>query len=162
MEFIHIALRLENEAIRNYQELADKCVTHEGIRRILLMLAADHEKHVETLSKMKDVLHFDPEDSPTFKEASRLFSSMRHDKETFSCDVDQLRLYQEARDLLQKKSDFYQEMSTGLSSQAAKAALQKLLAEENKQIKVLDNIIEMVSRPQNWLENAEFFHLEEY
>lgn len=36
------------------------------------------------------------------------------------------------------------------------------LEEEKKHYFLLDNIIEFVSRPEQWLENAEFYHLEEY
>jgi hypothetical protein len=34
--------------------------------------------------------------------------------------------------------------------------------EEKKQAVVLGNIIEMVRRPETWLEDAEFRHLDEY
>jgi rubrerythrin len=162
MEFIEIALRMENEIIRAYRELAEKCVTHEGIRRILLMLASNQEQHALSLSRMKENLQFGVEASPAYEEARRLFSGMRKDEETFSCGMDQLQLYQEARELLQKKYDYYQEIGTHSAPRSAEKVLQDLLSEEKRQIKVLDNIIEMVSRPQYWLDNAEFFHLEEY
>ena len=53
-------------------------------------------------------------------------------------------------------------MRTQLESEFGQTILKELIAEERKQLNVLDNIIEMVSRPQNWLDNAEFFHLDEY
>src|SRR3972149_1076231 len=36
------------------------------------------------------------------------------------------------------------------------------MKEENKHYFILENIINFVSRPQTWLENAEWHHLEEY
>ena len=38
----------------------------------------------------------------------------------------------------------------------------KLADEEKKHYFLLGNIIEFISRPEHWLENAEFHHLEEY
>jgi rubrerythrin len=38
----------------------------------------------------------------------------------------------------------------------------KLADEEKKHYFLLENIIDFVSRPQKWLENAEFYHLDEY
>lgn len=162
MDFLAFALEMEDKIIQNYKKLAEQCLPHEGIRRILMMLVDDHEKHVSTLNKMKDKPELEVEDSPTFKEAAQLFTKMREEKQTFSCDMDQLQLYREARALLQKKHDLYLEMSKKFNSDAALPMLNILITEEKRQMKVLDNIIEMVSRPQYWLDNAEFFHLDEY
>ena len=40
----------------------------------------------------------------------------------------------------------------------------KLAAEEDRHYRIMDNIVDFVSRPEpgNWLENAEWHHLEEY
>ena len=43
-----------------------------------------------------------------------------------------------------------------------KRIFQKLAEEEKKHYFLLENIIQFVSRPETWLENAEFYHLEEY
>jgi rubrerythrin len=71
-------------------------------------------------------------------------------------------LYKEARNLVQKKQQFYEEMVDRMGSDENKNLVKHLVEEEKKQAAVLDNIIEMVSRPNTWLENAEFHHLDEY
>jgi rubrerythrin len=162
MDFLNLALQMEDQTIAMYKDLAEKCFTHEGIRKILLMLAGDHEKHSLTLAKLKNKGSETKKKSQALDEAERLFARMRKDRETFSCDMDQLQLYRDARNFLQKKVEFYKEMSTQLDTKDAQTLLKNLMAEEQKQLKVLDNIIEMVSRPENWLDNAEYFHLEEY
>jgi len=40
--------------------------------------------------------------------------------------------------------------------------IEKLVSEEKKHLLVLENIIEMVNRPNLWIEDAEFNHLDEY
>ena len=37
-----------------------------------------------------------------------------------------------------------------------------LADEEEKHYKLLDNIIELITKPEIWLENAEFNHLDEF
>ncbi|NOR14132.1 MAG: hypothetical protein GQ544_00345 [Candidatus Aminicenantes bacterium] len=104
MDFLKFALQMEYQIIQNYKNLAEQCLSHEGIRRILLMLVEDLEKHVSTLMRMKDKPTWEMDDSQVFKEADQLFAKMRKEKETFSCDIDQLQLYREARALLQKNT----------------------------------------------------------
>jgi hypothetical protein len=37
-----------------------------------------------------------------------------------------------------------------------------LADEEKKHMILMENLIEFVSRPDTWLENAEWYHLDEY
>ena len=39
---------------------------------------------------------------------------------------------------------------------------QMIFKEEQRHAKVLESVIEFVSSPEKWLENAEWYHLEEY
>ncbi|MFC2163695.1 ferritin family protein [Acidobacteriota bacterium] len=162
MEFFEFANDLEQRTVDTYRELANQCRANEGVKNILLMLVADHDKHVKTLEKMKTKAHAEMTETGAFREARKLFDKMQKDKDVFSCDVDQLQLYRDARDLVQKKKQFYEEMIDRMDSEENKNLLKQLVEEERKQATVLDNIIEMVSRPNSWLENAEFHHLDEY
>lgn len=162
MEFFEFAIDLEEKTVDTYRELAHLCRTNEGVRNILLMLSADHEKHIQTLGKMRAKAPFEMTKTEAFRQARKLFDEMQRSKDVFSCDIDQLKLYKEARDLVQKKQQFYEEMIGRMDSEEKKNMLKQLAAEEKKQAAVLDNIIEMVSRPDTWLENAEFHHLDEY
>lgn len=67
-----------------------------------------------------------------------------------------------AQDIEKKSRDFYLDKCTIVELQYQKELFLKLAEEEKKHYFLLDNIIEFVSRPETWLENAEFCHLEEY
>lgn len=162
MEFFDFAIDLEKKTVDTYRELADQCRTNEGVKNILLMLVADHGRHAETLEKMRDQARVDMSKTEAFREARKLFEKMQKDKEVFSCDIDQLRLYREARELVQKKQKLFEETVGRMESEENRALLKELAEEEKKQASVLDNIIEMVNRPNTWLEDAEFVHLDEY
>ena len=53
-------------------------------------------------------------------------------------------------------------MSDKVEAEAQKKLLLKLAEEEKKHMFLLENLVEFVSRPETWIENAEFNHLVEY
>lgn len=163
MEFFKLALEMEKITIENYRTLAEKCQSNEGVKNILLMLADDHEKHTNTLIAMQNKGHAEMPDSKAFREVSKLFANMQSEKNPFSCDIDQVKLYEDARDLVLKKQRFYLDIVDNMDiSQESKALVKQMAEEEEKQAEVLNHIIDMVRRPQTWLEDAEFHHLDEY
>ena len=162
MGSFELALDMEKQTVRIYRDLSRMCLSNEGIKNILQMLAEDHAKHVKTLENKLSQAPLEIEDTRAFREARKLFEEMHGRKETFSCDLDQLRLYKEARDLVLQKEKLYEEMMGTADSEEEKALLRQLAEAEKKQAAVLDNIIAMVERPKMWLEDAEVFHLDEY
>ena len=77
-------------------------------------------------------------------------------------NVSEVEMYQKAREIEKQAKSFYQEKADEVEDIAQKKIFNLLAAEEQKHYFLLDNIVEFVSRPQQWLEDAEFFHLEEY
>ncbi len=49
-----------------------------------------------------------------------------------------------------------------LESETDKKALTRIAEDERKHRFVLEDMIEMVTRPLTWIENAEFIHFDEY
>ena len=162
MNFFEFALELEKKTIESYRSLAEKCESNEGVKNILLMLADDHEKHAKILEEMQNNAAVEMEETEAFREARELFSNMQEDKTPFSCEIDQLKLYEDARVLVQKKLQLYLDIVEKMDTEENKTLVKKMAEEEKKQAVVLGHIIEMVSRPQSWLEDAEFHHLDEY
>jgi rubrerythrin len=162
MDFFEFALEMEKKTIESYRALAEQCQNNEGVKNILLMLADDHEKHTKTLSDMEDKTAVEMEETEAFRKARVLFADMQKEKDPFSCDIDQVRLYEDARDLVLQKVQLYSDIVEKMETSENKRLVKKMAEEEKKQVVVLENIIEMVRRPQTWLEDAEFHHLDEY
>jgi rubrerythrin len=162
MEFIEFALDMEKKTIESYRTLAEKCQSNEGVKNILIMLAADHENHAKTLERLQIETAVEMEETEAFREARELFTEMQGEKTPFSCDIDQVELYENARDLVLKKHQFYSDIGKSVETEDTKTLINRMAEEEKKQAVVLGNIIEMVRRPETWLEDAEFHHLDEY
>jgi rubrerythrin len=72
--------------------------------------------------------------------------------------------YRKARDIEEKSRQFYREKAQEETDQQSRVLLERLALEEDKHYRIMDNIVEFVSRPEpgNWLENAEWHHLDTY
>ena len=162
MDFLSNAMELEKKTIAAFRTLSSRCASHEKVHAILEMLIKDHAQHLKTLSRAQDQDIFALDDLDVFKDIRGQLEQIRSNKDTFSCDVDQLSLYREARGLVLKKQTLYLQARDAIRNPEGMTYLDRLIQEEHKQMVVLDNIIHMVERPENWLEDAEFSHLEEY
>ena len=94
--------------------------------------------------------------------AKTIFAKIRQSGEKFDFGDSQIDLYKKAQDIERESRSFYRQKAQESQDPRQKAILNQLAEEENKHYFLLENIIEFVTRPQNWLENAEFHHLEQY
>jgi rubrerythrin len=61
-----------------------------------------------------------------------------------------------------RSQQFYQEKAGQMDRDDQRHLFEQLAAEEAKHYFLLENLIDFVSRPEQWLENAEWHHLEDY
>ncbi len=71
-------------------------------------------------------------------------------------------LYQKALEIEKATEAFYLEKAEELKGQPQERIFRQIAEEEKKHFFLLQNIIDFVSRPEGWLENAEWYHLDEY
>ena len=87
---------------------------------------------------------------------------MQEAKDTFGVNISQKELYKKAQQIEKKSQDFYSEKATEVNDLSQKGLFLQIAEEEKKHYWILENILNFISRPQNWLENAEWYHLDEY
>ena len=125
------------------------------------MLADEEVKHYNAVEKMKTEK---PQIAETkiLTDAKSVFVQIKESGESFDFDIKQTELYKKAQDIEKKSYEFYTEKANEVTEEYQKEVFLTLADEEKKHYFLLENIIEFVSRPETWLENAEFYHLEEY
>lgn len=160
MGIFEYAMQMEKDGENFYRGLAEK-VSNKGVKTILTMLADEEVKHYEILSKAQSEEEKLPE-TTILDDAKNVFMQMKEEAEEFDVGVGQAELYREAQEIEKKSRDFYLEKSEQVEQGRHKELFLKVADEEKKHCFLLDNIIEFVSRPGHWLEDAEFYHLEEY
>jgi len=161
MNIFDFALDMEKEGEMFYRDLAGK-TPDMGLKTIFNMLADDEEKHARVIESMKKNSEKDMVETEILGQASAVFADMKQGKAEIHTGIEQVDLYKKAQELELKSERFYREKAVEATGKALKTIFQKLAEEEKKHDTLLHHIIELVSRPQNWVENAEFFHLEDY
>ncbi|MGD9109393.1 MAG: ferritin family protein [Phycisphaerales bacterium] len=161
MDIFEFAMEKEKYAEQFYRDLAERA-PDAGLKEIFTMLADEEEKHCEVVENMKAQADVESAQTSVLGDARDIFEKMREGSKKFNLDVSQIELYKKAQDIEKQARNFYLEKVGEVKLQNQKNIFLQLAEEEKKHYFLLDNIIEFVNRPNEWLENAEFYHLEEY
>jgi len=160
MDIFEFAMQMEQEGRDLYLEIAGK--SHDkGIKEIFGMLASDEEKHQDVIRKMKDSVP-DVGETEVLSTAKNVFTGMRDGGDRIDVSQPQSDLYRKAMDIEARSVKFYEEKAEEERSPGKKQIFGSLAREEKKHLFLMENLVEFISRPETWLENAEFNHLEEY
>ena len=160
MGIFEYAMQMEKDGENFYRGLAEK-VSNKGVKTILTMLADEEVKHYKLLSEVQSE-EAKLSEATILADAKNVFEQMKEAREEFDVDVGQGELYRQAQEIEAKSRDFYLAKSEEVEQGSHKELFLKLAEEEKKHFFLLDNMIEFVSNPEHWLEDAEFYHLEEY
>lgn len=160
MDIFEYAMQMEKDGEDYYRQLAGQ-TEDKGLNTIFMSLAEDEVKHYKVIEQMKTQ---EPQlaETTVLIDAKNIFIQMEKSGQTFDFDAKQTDLYRKAQDIEKKSQQFYQEKAKEVEKEYQKNIFKKLADEEKKHYFLLENIIQFVSRPETWLENAEFYHLEEY
>lgn len=160
MDVFAFAMQMEKDGEQFYRELASKA-PNEGVRAVLNMLADEEDKHYRAIQALPSEGYMG-EETDVLDQAQNIFRRMKEFGETFEIDTNQIELYKEAMVIEKKSIDFYLDRADQVEKPQQKQLFQRLAEEEKKHYRLVENLAELVARPKQWLENAEFYHLEEY
>ena len=161
MTIFEFAMKMEKDGEAYYREMAEKCRI-PGLKHILLMLAEDEVRHYDLLKNMKQQAIAKMAGSTVIKEARNVFAGLRGKKNYFDLQGSEVELYKKAIEIEKQSEDFYREKCDEVDTDEAGKLLMKLADEEKIHSFLLENMVVFLSRPETWLEDAEFNHLEEY
>jgi rubrerythrin len=161
MDIFEFAMEKERLEEQYYRRLADGA-PHKGLVSIFTMLADEEHGHFEVISNMKQGVPAKVADTILLTNAKTIFAKIRQSREKFKFGDSQTDSYKKAQDIERDSRSFYRQKANESDDPRHKAIFNTLAEEENKHYFLLENIIDFVSRPQAWLENAEFHHLEQY
>jgi rubrerythrin len=165
MNIYDFAMQMEQEGEAFYRDMADQ-TADPGVQRILNALADDEVKHYNIVKQMKEEAAVPQmDDTVILASAKNVFAQMQGqslDAASLVRAGPQVEVYRQAQELERQSRAFYQEKASEVSQPAHRELLQRIAKEEDKHYILLDHMIEFVSRPQTWIEDAEFTHLEEY
>ena len=161
MDIFEFAMQKEKLSEDYYRQLAAQ-TDNTGLKSIFNMLADEEAHHFSIVQQMRSKIPGKLSKTDVLSDAKEVFARMREGTRKFDFDAGQIEIYKKAQDIEQESRQFYLEKADEVEDPSQKGVFRKLAEEEKKHYFLLDNIIDFVSRPETWLENAEFCHLEEY
>jgi len=161
MNILDFAVQKEKYSEEYYRKLAEQTGS-KGMQNIFTMLADEEVKHYQTVRQLKNAVPESIANTDLLTDAKGVFRDMKGSKDKFDFSDSEIETYRKAQDIEKQSRDFYLQKASELQDNNQKRIFEQLAEEEKKHFFLLDNIIEFVSRPETWLENAEFHHLEEY
>ena len=160
MELFDFAIQMEKDGEAYYRQLSHR-TANTGLRTILTMLADEEVKHQQFFEQLK-VSKGALQPSQVLTRTKNIFVQMKESGEVISDEANHIELYQKAQDLEKQAQTFYEEKSKEAEDDTVRDLLLMLAKEEQVHYFILENIINFLSRPQTWLEDAEFVNLDEY
>jgi rubrerythrin len=160
MEIYELAMQMEKEGENYYRGLASK-TDHHGLKSILGMLADAKAKQYNLFTCLERRDHTQTTDTALLAEVKKIFTQMKKEKKSGGTLPD-ITLYRHALERESKLIDLYRSKADEIKDPAPKEAFLKIAREEEKHFSILEEIVEFMTRPDTWLENPEWYHLEEY
>jgi rubrerythrin len=160
VDIFEYAMQMEKDGENYYRRLAES-TDSKGIKTIFTMLADEEVKHFNIIKNIKSQTSQQVSESAILHDTRNIFTELKQSGQRWDLDVEQKELYKKARDIEEKSRKFYFEKAQ-LVGEEQKQIFLKLAEEERKHYLLLENILQLVARPESWLENAEFYHSEEY
>lgn len=159
MDVLDVAIRLEQEGAKFYEELTKNAPT-QGFATIFTMLAEDERKHERYFKALKEKHKPITASTMIIDEARKIFQEF--DPTEFPEERDQIPAYERAIEIEQKSIDLYREQVSISTDESEKHLLNIIIEEEERHKRVLTELLGLVVRPHRWVEDAEFGIREEY
>jgi len=165
MDIYQFAMQMEKDG-ENFYRLLAKESTVPGLAKIFTMLADDEVKHYNVIGRLsKKEKNPQLAETRILENVKNIFVTMQAAKEELHIDTTKAaNEYRKACAIEETSRKFYQEKADVVEGEHERQLFLRLAAEEDNHLRIMENIVEFVSRrePGNWLENAEWHHLDEY
>ncbi|MFP4661441.1 MAG: ferritin-like domain-containing protein [Halanaerobiales bacterium] len=161
MDIFDFAINFERENKVYYLERS-KNTDNKYLKTLFEKLAAEEKRHEEIVKELKAEKEVESVESDIIASAKETFQNMAEDLPETDLPTEEIHIYKQAVELEKKSKDFYLSKAEETDLKHVKKAFEKLAREEAKHQTIMENISEMVDRPNTWLDDAEWYHMEEY
>ena len=160
MDIYKYAMQMEVDGRDFYLDMMKK-TNNKGLKNILTMMADSEAKHYNVILDMQknDKTEFSA-DTEVLTNVRNIFMKMKEEKD-IDVDVSQAEFYKKALKTEADARKFYLERADEEEDSHRKEIFLNLAEEERKHCVLLENMIGFVSQPADWLENPEWYHLDE-
>lgn len=161
MNVFDYVMQMEKDGETFYRDLASKS-EEGGLKRIYMMLAEDEVNHYNAFQKLKEDSSPEIAETVVLTNAKTIFAQMKEKVDSLEFDLSVVDLYKKAIEVEKSSAAFYREKAEEMEKPGAKEIFLKIAGDEDRHQHLLENMVIFLSRPNQWIEDAEFNHLDEY
>ncbi len=161
MDIFEFAVNIEKEN-RDYYLERSRNTDNKYLKSLFEDLADEEKKHLGIIKEMISEKKIEHEESDIIDSAKNTFQMMADELEDNILPTEEVHIYKQAVELEKKSKEFYLSKAEESNLEYVKKTFHQLAREEAKHQQIMENITKMVDRPNTWLDDAEWYHLEEY
>lgn len=161
MNSIEFAIKMELDGEKYYREQAESNQDNP-LNVIFLFLADDEKGHAELLKNELTKITYELVDNETLADTNNVFKDRGDFKNKFEKIPDQLDVYRMALQMEKDSIELYEKLLKEATDEQTKKLFGYLVKQEENHFKIFNNLIKLVERPEEWVEDAEFGIREEY
>lgn len=160
MSVFELAKEKERRMAELYRGLATDC-KNPSVKGVLTMLAEQEARHYDMVSAIQDQVIDEPE-IDIVGDAKEIFQKIKEQKSRLTLNSSQLEVYREVKSFEKENEDFYRAKAKEANDPELRDVLNKFADEEHRHFLLMSELVDFVERPDQWIENAEFNHIDEY
>ena len=159
MNVFEFAMQMEKDGEKFYRELAEKA-GDAGLKKIFTTLADEEVVHYNTFKSLFEKTKAKAVESNVLEKAKNIFTEMKAAGTiNVSAATSQVEAYKQAMKAEEEAYTFYEKKAEECDDPAEKQILLTFAKEERRHYRLLENVVEFVSRPEQWLEDAEYVNM---
>lgn len=155
MNNLDFAIQMELDGEKYYREQADQN-SDNGLNLVFLMMAEDEANHARILSEKFNSGKYTLSRNETLEKSLAIFSSDRDEIVELRQIPKQLNVYKEALENEKLSIDLYKKMFAEAKEDESREFFEFLIKEEMDHHNVLEEMMLLVNRTEEWVESAEF------
>ena len=166
MNVFEYAMQMEKDGQEFYNKMAGQ-TENAVLKEILKNLAQDEVKHYNLFKKFRDgdssaVADLEASGSKALENARNVFQKLSEEPAPSGFSKDIMDTWKEAQKIEKKTEEFYREKAAEEKNGGIKKTILRIADEEHKHWVLIENVIHFLSRPKQWLEDAEWNNMEQY
>jgi rubrerythrin len=162
MDFFDMAKNIEMESRKMYEGFSAKAPVKE-LKLLFEFLARQEQGHHDLFASLqKKTAVAVPVDENILLKAKQLLTRWKEQFSVPSSLNDYEAAYKKALETEHQAVTFYTEENIKLKSFEQKKVVEAIIEQEKHHAKLLEGLIEFTRRPKEWVENAEFNHLDTF
>lgn len=161
MNTLEFAIQMEIDGRKYYLEQAKKNQDND-LSKIFNLLADSEKEHEELLRKRLKNEEYTLKEDGSISKIKSVFHGLKDYEASDIRNTTQLDVYRLAVDIEEKSIELYQGMLKTADNDKDKELFEFLLKEENQHLALFDELVKMLTRPEEWVESAEFGLREDY